>query len=201
MTARLFAAKQPHSTAFHKLALEISHVLGNSGLTLQICNEMDYNSSTKSYYTFHAKWVNHPLLSIVTALETNKETQKDTLHQNIISRAFDVSLSLYQEKQLSIFIMNSILQAPAKFNENHSLVPCSLINFMLIKGNNFIHPEDTKDDISILKLKLRRFLKTFLCSYQQNLHVLCNIFEALNKNWIWEKINICFILIFKWFKT
>ena len=116
MAARLFASKPLHATAFHKLALEVSQVLGNANLTLQICNEMFTILQPILINEFHAKWVIHPLLCIVTALKTNKETQKNPLHQNIISRASfaldSAFVSLYQEKQLSVFVMNSILELP-----------------------------------------------------------------------------------------
>lgn len=116
MAARLFSNKPLHATAFHKIALELSQVLGNQTLTLQICSEMFTILQPVLVNAYHARWVIHPLLFIVTALKANKSTQKDPVHQDIIARASfaldNAFVNLYQEKQLSVFVMNSIIEMP-----------------------------------------------------------------------------------------
>ncbi|EAY09166.1 hypothetical protein TVAG_363810 [Trichomonas vaginalis G3] len=116
MAARLFSNKPLHATAFHKIALELSQVLGNQQLTLQICYEMFTILQPILVNSYHARWVIHPLLFIITALKSNKSTQKDQVHQDIISRASfaldNAFVNLYQEKQLSVFVMNSIIEMP-----------------------------------------------------------------------------------------
>ena len=116
MAARVFAEKPLHATAFHKLALLLSQVLQNQSLTLQICNEMFTILQPVLENSFHSRWVIHPLLFIMSALKTNKQTQKDPVHQDIIARcafALDSAFAyLYQERQLSVFVMSCILELP-----------------------------------------------------------------------------------------
>lgn len=117
MAGRLFSSKPLHATSFLKIALTISQILNNQELSLSICNEMLATIQPNLVNIYHSKWVVHPLLYIISALMKNKETVNDELHQVILSRAsFAVDslfVSLYQEKQLSQFIINAVQSLPA----------------------------------------------------------------------------------------
>jgi hypothetical protein len=116
MAARLFEKQPIHAGSFQRLALLISQVLTNSELTLIICNEMYATLYSLLANAYHTEWIIHPLLYIVQALRTNTETSNQSLHQELLAKtafSLDLALStLYQERQLSLLVVNSVLELP-----------------------------------------------------------------------------------------
>lgn len=117
MASRLFSSKPLHAISFLKISLTISQLLNNQELTLSICNEMLATIEPCLTNIYHTKWVIHPLLFVISALAKNKNTVNDELHQLILSRASyaidSLFVWLYQERQLSQFIISAVQSLPA----------------------------------------------------------------------------------------
>lgn len=117
MAARLFSSKPLHSTSFQKLALEMSQILGLHDLTLKICHEIYSVLEPAISNIFHSKWTMSPLLFVLNALKWNKQTENEQSHMNLLAKvsfAIDAVLAtLYQEKQLAQFVLNSVVESSA----------------------------------------------------------------------------------------
>lgn len=126
MAARLFRSRPLHAASFQRVALVISQVLKNQQMTLMICSEMFSVLQDLLSHTFHTQWVISPLLYIIDALKTNKETAKDPVHQEITAKAAfildSIFTTLYQERQLSLFVMSAVSLTPVnKFRSSFLL--------------------------------------------------------------------------------
>lgn len=126
MAARFFAAKPVHATSFQRIALLISQILKNHEMTLEICTEMFAILQPLLENAYHARWVIQPLLFIIEALKENKETSKEPQHQEILARcsfSLDSTLTtLYQERQLSLYVMQSVAELPPNPNRSAFLL-------------------------------------------------------------------------------
>ncbi|OHS95868.1 hypothetical protein TRFO_10273 [Tritrichomonas foetus] len=122
MAARLFAAKPIYATSFQRIAVVLSQILHNHDLTLQICHEMFAILQPLLVNIYHTQWVFHPLLYIIDTLKHNKNTAKTELHQNLSAQcayAFEnILVQLYQEKQLSSYIMKMVVELPPNLSRS-----------------------------------------------------------------------------------
>ena len=116
MAARLFASKPLHATAFQRISLILSQILNNPDLILKSCREILATIQPLISNTYHSQWVIQPLLFIIKALKCNENTRNESDHQEILVKAaysLDSALvTLYQERRLSQYIMNSVLDLP-----------------------------------------------------------------------------------------
>jgi hypothetical protein len=116
MGARLFPKHPIHASSFLRIALLISQLLGSAQLTLNICTEIYAILYPLLENAYHTAWIIHPLLCVVQALKHNPETSKQTEHRDLLSKvsfSLDLALStLYQERQLSTFVANAVLELP-----------------------------------------------------------------------------------------
>lgn len=154
MAARLFSNKPLHATSFQKVALILSQTLHNHELTLQICSEIFALLQPLLVNAYHTKWVIHPLLYIIDSLKNNKETSKSELHQKLAAKcsyAFNsILIQLYQERQLSSYAMNSVIELQPNLARSE---------FMLFASKNQMLEANVND--STLPLAAAEMFRTY----------------------------------------
>ena len=126
MAARFFSSKPIHATSFQRIALLVSQLLKNYEMTLEIGTEMFAILQPLLANAYHTRWVIEPLLFIIEALKANKETAKEPQHQEILARcafSLDQALStMYQERQLSSYVMQSVAELSQNPNRSAFLL-------------------------------------------------------------------------------
>ena len=119
MASRLLSAKPLHASSFQHISLVLAQILNNPDLVLSAAREALVTLQPLISNTYHTQWIIQPLLFIINSLKFNKKTQNTPEHQEILAKAayaLDSALvKLYQERQLSLYIMNSVLELP----QNH----------------------------------------------------------------------------------